>query len=642
MVSSAHVVLHEDSSLLKELTLAMETCTDSKELVGLRLRRGEAFFKVGGRDLEAIEDLTCCLEEKEATSRAFYLRASAYNRLGDFSKAIDDYQRALDMDAGSEARSPAPRRSVALGAEAYARLREEELRSEMSHNPMKTSSAAAHARGVELRRRGDFQKAVEAYSEALAMDSSNFRCYFDRAFARDAMGDVRGAVDDYTEAVSLEPAAALAWYNRGIARSRLGDARGAAMDFGEAIQRAEKQHVLQDDDVNKKDQGVLKDQQQQPVADFYHNRAYCRREIGDLAGAIADYDAALARASGRHFKSLYHRAFCLDALGDSEAALRDYEEAVLLEPSHAAAHHNRGIVLEKLRRPREALASFDQALVVARNNRNTKNDKKKDSLDDNEMSDSDEECVAAALYARALVLERLGRPKDALTSLEDAVHERPEDPEFHHALGAHFRRRGDHESAVRAFSAALSLDDDRLQENDQNKSRCSWRRRHALANRAYSSRKLGDFDAAISDYTDAIGLGEHRLTTQRSDAQTDETRTDTAVVVVKLRNARAYCFARSDQTLRAIDDYSAALRLDATNAHALHNRGIMYDRIHDNERAMADFAKVLELEEKHQRSTGDSSAAAILRQTKLQLALTSSPSPTSLLHSSEAPTNAAA
>ena len=595
------------SEAIDELTAQLEACPSGEKSAELQLLRGEALFQLG-RDEEAVDDLTEGLRSSKSAA-AYYVRGSAYNRLGHFAKAIDDYQLALDMDEEKSVKSTTKKpRSVALGADAYAKLREHELRQQIqsqtddsqeeevlrvqsseslaapksddAESTMKTRAArAAHARGVDLRRQGDFRGAVTAYTEALELDPSNFRCYFDRAFARDAMGDIPGAIDDYSVAISVDPAP-LAWYNRGIARSRQGDPRGAAADFGEAIDRAS---------------------DAEPVADFYHNRAYCKREMGDLPGAIADYDASLSRKKD-HFKSLYHRAFCLDALGDAGAALRDYDAAVRLRPSHAAVHHNRGVVLGKLERPSEALEAFDTAVAVAKENRGD--------------ADDDDTCVSAALYARALVLERLDRPDDARASLEQAVAERPDDSEFYHALGTHFRRHGIHDKAVDAFSSALDKKCDHL------------RRRNALANRAYSLRKLGNFGDAIRDYSDALDLAEAGLVGddyESSSAGTEEeTRTETATVVAKLRNARAYCFARAEETSRAIDDYSAAIDLDPLNSHAFHNRGIIYDRLGESQRAMADFTKVLELEERHQRTSGDSSAAAILRQTKLHLALSSS------------------
>ena len=189
------------------------------------------------------------------------------------------------------------------------------------------------------------------------------------------------------------------------------------------------------------------------------------------------------------------------ALGRRQEALRDYEAALAVEPRNASAHHNRGVVLEKLGRLEDAVEAFDTAV----------------------------DC---------------GMPPDA---------------EYHHARGTNARHRGDHATAVAAFSAALKLDP---------------RHRTARANRAYARRKLGDFVGARRDYGKAL-----------ADAPT-----------AKLYNARAYCSAKLEKFDAAVADYTEALRLDPANAHALHNRGISYDRLGRVDESARDFEQALEIE----------------------------------------------
>ena len=189
------------------------------------------------------------------------------------------------------------------------------------------------------------------------------------------------------------------------------------------------------------------------------------------------------------------------ALGRRQEALRDYEAALAVEPRNPSAHHNRGVVLEKLGRLEDAVEAFDTAV----------------------------DC---------------GMPPDA---------------EYHHARGTNARHRGDHATAVAAFSAALKLDP---------------RHRTARANRAYARRKIGDFVGARRDYGKAL-----------ADAPT-----------AKLYNARAYCSAKLEKFDAAVADYTEALRLDPANAHALHNRGISYDRLGRDDEAARDLERALEIE----------------------------------------------
>ena len=73
------------------------------------------------------------------------------------------------------------------------------------------------------------------------------------------------------------------------------------------------------------------------------------------------------------------------------------------------------------------------------------------------------------------------------------------------------------------------------------------------------NRKLDRFEAAIDDYTNEIKFGTSNN--------------------VKALNNRAYCFAKLGLYKEAIGDYSSVLDIDSENNHALHNRGISYERL---------------------------------------------------------------
>jgi tetratricopeptide (TPR) repeat protein len=46
--------------------------------------------------------------------------------------------------------------------------------------------------------------------------------------------------------------------------------------------------------------------------------------------------------------------------------LQCFEEVIALSPENADAHLKRGLALEKLQRPKEALAAYDQAIALSR------------------------------------------------------------------------------------------------------------------------------------------------------------------------------------------------------------------------------------------------------------------------------------
>jgi tetratricopeptide (TPR) repeat protein len=58
--------------------------------------------------------------------------------------------------------------------------------------------------------------------------------YYNRASARCRLGDFQGAVDDYTQALNLNPGDEISYIRRGYARLQLGDYQGAIDDNAHA------------------------------------------------------------------------------------------------------------------------------------------------------------------------------------------------------------------------------------------------------------------------------------------------------------------------------------------------------------------------------------------------------------------------
>lgn len=75
------------------------------------------------------------------------------------------------------------------------------------------------------------------------------------------------------------------------------------------------------------------------------------------------------------------------------------------------------------------------------------------------------------------------------------------------------------------------------------------------SNRGYAFRKLGDYEAAVEDYSTAINLSGASST--------------------RLHNNRAYCLAKLGRYQEAIADYDAVVGLDPDNVHAYHNRCVI-------------------------------------------------------------------
>jgi tetratricopeptide (TPR) repeat protein len=88
--------------------------------------------------------------------------------------------------------------------------------------------------GYSAYRKGDADKAIAQYTEAIRLDPKLTGAYYNRGFAYDKLGEHDKAIADFSEAIRLNPRDAGAYYNRGIAYQKKGDYGRAQGDFDQA------------------------------------------------------------------------------------------------------------------------------------------------------------------------------------------------------------------------------------------------------------------------------------------------------------------------------------------------------------------------------------------------------------------------
>jgi tetratricopeptide (TPR) repeat protein len=87
--------------------------------------------------------------------------------------------------------------------------------------------------GIEKNMHGDYNKAIEDFTNIIDLDEDNYMAYYYRANAKFNLKkkDVTGALIDYNKAIELKPDFADAFYNRGFCRQYMGDKDGACHDW---------------------------------------------------------------------------------------------------------------------------------------------------------------------------------------------------------------------------------------------------------------------------------------------------------------------------------------------------------------------------------------------------------------------------
>ena len=180
-------------------------------------------------------------------------------------------------------------------------------------------------------------------------------------------------------------------------------------------------------------------------ADFRNSRGIVLQAQGRYVDALASYDEALSIAP-RQAQTLYNRGIVLHALGRHAEALASYAKALDAQPHYPEALINQGNVLLTQKRFDEALACYDRAASLSGWAR----------LDDRALAQN--ATVANGLVNRGIALQRLGRPQEALASHDRALALQPRYPDALLNRGIALESLGRSGEALAAYEHGLRLE----------------------------------------------------------------------------------------------------------------------------------------------------------------------------------------
>lgn len=167
--------------------------------------------------------------------------------------------------------------------------------------------------------------------------------YNNRGLYHFANGRVQEALADYDRALAINPAVARVWVNKGEALTGLNQNDAAYACFERAI--------------------ALKPDSPEAL----NNRGAIRYYRGDARGAVSDFSAAIA--VNPRFRAAYsNRALAYASAGEHERSLADRRKTISLDPENPRNYLQWGsvaVALSELRRHREAVAAFDEAIRTA-------------------------------------------------------------------------------------------------------------------------------------------------------------------------------------------------------------------------------------------------------------------------------------
>jgi tetratricopeptide (TPR) repeat protein len=161
-------------------------------------------------------------------------------------------------------------------------------------------------RGQELSLQAEYDRAIEAYSEALRLAPAHAVAWYGRGYCHAARGDHGQALSDFAEGIRLD-AGPLAQYALYISQAFCARAE-------DHLERRDFERALADFT-----EGI----RLRPTTDAYRGKVWYRRGIchlarGDHAAAVADFDAALATGYTGHQDCVVHARALAERLRDRE------------------------------------------------------------------------------------------------------------------------------------------------------------------------------------------------------------------------------------------------------------------------------------------------------------------------------------
>jgi tetratricopeptide (TPR) repeat protein len=238
---------------------------------------------------------------RSKTALAYNERGASYHNKKEYSSAIADYTRAIDL-APQEAVYPR-NRGVSYDSKGdYDRAIADKSRA-IELAPQRT--AYYWQRGVSFHLKGEYDRAIADYNFAIELDAQQAAYYYSRGMSHDSKGDYDRAIADKSHAIELDPQQAAYWQQRGVSYDWQGQYDQAIADYTQAIDLAS----------------------QEPL--YYMNRGVSYHLKGDYRHAIADFNLAIELAP-EEAKYYYDRGLAYKATGNREAARRDFQRAIEL------------------------------------------------------------------------------------------------------------------------------------------------------------------------------------------------------------------------------------------------------------------------------------------------------------------------
>lgn len=284
---------------------------------------------------------------------AYWERAAAKANLKNYRGSAEDYTLALNYYSGSDKASLYYRRGynyVDLGEYQKAI---EDFNQALNYNHS-TPGDVYWERAIAHEKLGLYQKANDDYTSAInrITDKKDLATlYSKRGYTRVYLGKYDDAILDLNQAIQYDPNLGSAYWNRSLYWEKKFDYQKAIDDATKAID------IYKGRDYD----GVKRD-----LASLYRNRGYYKYLQGKYQLALTDEETAQTY-NPSHSSIYWDKGLIFDALGQHEKGIENYTNAISLETDkfdQAILYRNRSLCHRHLLQYGKALQDVNKTIVL--------------------------------------------------------------------------------------------------------------------------------------------------------------------------------------------------------------------------------------------------------------------------------------
>jgi len=212
---------------LKEVITALER---DKCLILLLAFAG--WLDASKKNVDCIKFLDVFIEKDPNIAKAYYNRGNAYYRLNQYERAIEDYNKTIELNQNLA--EPYNNRGLAyIGLGRYGMAIDDCSKAiELNSNFAETYNN----RGLAYIGLKKHERAIEDYNKAIELNPNLVWAYNNRGATYYGLKKHERAIEDYNKAIELNPNYAEAYNNRGNAYGGLNEHEMAILDYNRAIE----------------------------------------------------------------------------------------------------------------------------------------------------------------------------------------------------------------------------------------------------------------------------------------------------------------------------------------------------------------------------------------------------------------------